>query len=363
MRLIAPLAAFMAIALSTAGAQASGGDVAAVRARLDARMRQLADSGWSGAIVVARNDTVLLESGYGLANRDQKIPFTANTIAQVGSLTKQFTATAIAQLMHERRLTARDSIATFFKDVPIQARGLTVEMLLTHTAGLPDDCGGGDFTRISKHDLLTRCLALPFISAPGTTYRYSNLGYSVLGAIVEHVSGKQIERYLREDLFAPLGIGGIAYSFPGVPLDRFATGYTTMGMAQPPMHVRLSELNGDAWNLLGNGGMQASAHMMYEWYRALEASPRISDDVRTMLFTPRAFERAGLYYGYGWNLRSDSAGKVVQVSHSGSDGTFLSLWYWRPQEHVFIYSVTNFGEGDLAALTVSKLAKVLSADR
>lgn len=88
------------------------------------RMLSLADSGFSGAVIVERNDTLLLAAGYGLANRERKIPFSPSTIAQVGSITKQFTATAIADLVQRGRLRYTDSLATLFPDLAAGGPGV-----------------------------------------------------------------------------------------------------------------------------------------------------------------------------------------------------------------------------------------------
>jgi hypothetical protein len=100
---------------------------------------------------------------------------------------------------------------------------------------------------------------------------------------------------------------------------------------------------------------------MYRWHLALEHSTVISPELRDILYAPRVETKPGAWYGYGWGVRTDSVRRVVQVSHSGSDGIFLALWYWRPVEGVFIYSVTNFGEGDLATHVVAELLKVLKS--
>src|SRR5581483_5222089 len=195
---------------------------------IDRRFESLADSGFSGALIVVRDDSILLEAGYGFANRERRVPFTAHTIAQVGSLTKQFTATAIADLMQRHTLHPTDSLGGLFPDIPAQARGITLHMLLTHTSGLADDCGG-DFARRSREELLSTCLAQPLLHSPGTTYAYSNLGYNVLAAVLEKATGQSLEAYLHDRFFAPLHLDDIGYAFPGADPDTFAIGYGAAG--------------------------------------------------------------------------------------------------------------------------------------
>lgn len=324
---------------------------------LHARMLTLADSGWSGAVIVVRGDSVLLQAGYGMANRERRIPFTAATIAQVGSLTKQFTATAVVDLVRRGQLRLSDSLGALFDGVPTPARGITVDMLLSHRAGLPQDCAR-DFSPLSKNDLIRVCLAKPLTGVPGKSFSYSNLGYSILGAIIEKTTGETQEAYLQQHLLGPLHLDDIGYQLPHVPAERLALGYGG-SVVQPNIRERIARLGADYWNLKGNGGMQASVVGMHAWWRALEGSSIITDDMKKALFSPHAERDGGSSYGYGWFLRMDSLGRTIQVGHSGSDGTFEALWYWRPLERLFIYSVSNFGQNNLSQGTVAALRDVL----
>ena len=326
---------------------------------LQARMIALADSGWSGAVVVERRDTVLLAAGYGFANRERRIPFTTATVAQVGSLTKQFTAAALADLVQRGKLRYTDSLGQVFSGLPEQVRGLTISMLLTHTAGLADACGQ-DFAPLTRDTLLHRCLAMPFAHPPGSTFQYSNMGYSVLGVVAEQVSGESLEEYLDRHFFKPLNLSATGYQLAAIDPSRLALGYTG-DTARVNIREQLAALGAAYWNLKGNGGMQSSVNDMYGWYRALKASPLFTEDERHALFSPHAARDSSVYYGYGWFLRQDASRHVVQISHTGSDGTFVSLWYWRPVDRVFIYTVSNFGETDLATGTVAALRKVMDA--
>jgi CubicO group peptidase (beta-lactamase class C family) len=330
-------------------------------ARIHARLLALADSGLSGGVLVERNESLLLEAGYGFANREKHIPFTSSTIGQIGSITKQFTATAIVDLAERGKLRYTDSLAQFFADVPAQARAITIGQLLSHTSGVPDNCGS-DFLRITKAEIVHRCLAQPLLSAPGQKFAYSNLNFSVLAAVAEQVAGMPLERYLNERFFSPLGMTRTGYFFPGVSPDSFAIGYMK-GEPRGNILTRILPLDSSFWNLKGNGGMQSTLDDMYRWYRALKAGPGLTDGMRSALFSPHAQRDSSVYFGYGWFLRLDSLGRTTQISHSGSDGVFVALWYWRPIDHVFIYTVTSFGQSDLASGLVAIIRKLLDVNQ
>src|SRR5262245_39580373 len=135
-------------------------------AAIHEELAQRVPSGFGGAIIVEMDGKVVLEEGYGWADRERHVPFTPSTIAQVGSLTKQFTATAVVDLALQGKLKFSDPLSKYLKGVPAKAAGITIHQLLTHTAGLPESCGD-DFDRVSREDLTRRCLAVVDLSPPG----------------------------------------------------------------------------------------------------------------------------------------------------------------------------------------------------
>ena len=132
-----------------------------------ARLRQLADSGFSGAVIVERNDTLILSAGYGLANRERRIPFTPSTIAQIGSNTKQFTAAAVLDLARRGMVRLTDSLGGYFPFALAPAQAVTIHQLLSHSSGMAEYCGA-DFARASREEFLRRCLAVPLRGSAGS---------------------------------------------------------------------------------------------------------------------------------------------------------------------------------------------------
>ena len=295
-----------------------------------------AKAGLNCAIVVEKDGKMVLKAGYGWANRAEHVPFSTSTIAQVGSLTKQFTATAIVDLSIKKKLNLFDPITNYLNDVPAEAKSITIHQLLTHTAGLMENCGG-DFERITRSDMIGRCLVN--VKPPGQ-FLYSNLGYSVLAAVIESVTHTSLENYLAEHFFRPLKMNSTGYFFPYSVYGRLAVGYTAMGI-NPPISDRLKSMSGAFWNLKGNGGVQASVDDMYLWYRALTQGPIITDAMRKTLTTPYVTRDDEVKHGYGWFIRTRGDGLVEQVSHTGSDQVFQSIFVWRPIERSFFYFVTN----------------------
>ncbi|HEY1710237.1 MAG TPA: serine hydrolase domain-containing protein [Rhizomicrobium sp.] len=320
----------------------------ALAATLDLEFQDALKSGVNGAVLLEQDGKVTLRAGYGYANREQKIPFTTKTIAQIGSITKQFTAMALIDLWHQGEIDFAKPVKAYLPQTAEPVASVTLDQLLTHTSGMPEYCGD-DFARQSKATLLAKCAATPLQFPPGTKFFYSNPEYSILAAIVEQVGGEPIDAYLKDRFFKRLGMNDTGYDFPGTPRDRFAAGYLD-GKPQGVIDQTFAPLAGDYWNLKGNGGMQASTEDMYRWYRALSGGDAIPQAMRETAFKPRFHEDHDVWEAYGWNAREAPDGHVVQVSHSGSDGTFFSYFCWRPDDRTFFYMVSNTGDKPATAL-------------
>ncbi len=333
----------------------------ALAVAVDREFRDALATGTTGDIIVEQDGKLVLKAGYGWANREKKIPFTTQTVAQIGSITKQFTAMALIGLWHDGKIDFAKPVKTYLPNVAEPVASLTLDQILTHRSGMPEYCGD-DFARLSKAELLSNCAATPLAFAPGTQSQYSNPGYGIIAAVVEQVSGMPIDAYLKKRFFAPLGMRDTGYEFPGVPLDRFAVGYLD-GKSQGVISETLKPLHGDAWNLIGNGGMQASTDDMYRWYRALSQDGDIAKDMRDMATAQHAQDEKDVAEGYGWALRKAPDGHTVQVSHSGSDGTFFSYFCWRPDDRTFFYMVGNSGEKPTTALVKKVLVNVRDAGK
>jgi CubicO group peptidase (beta-lactamase class C family) len=330
----------------------------ALASAVDSDFRQALAQGTSGAVIVESGDKLVLKGGYGWANREAKQPFTSQTIAQIGSITKQFTAMAIIDLWHEGKLEFSKPVKTYLPQTAEPAASVTLDELLAHTSGMPDECGD-DFDRVSEAQFLTKCATTPLAFRPGSQFRYSNAEYTLLGMIVERVSGKSLETYLRDRFFKPFGMNDTGYEFADVPRSRFAIGYSA-GKPQPPIDQNIAALHGDYWNLKGNGGMQSTLDDMDRWYPALSGPQDLPAAMRTTALTPK-FKRTDqpdLWEGYGWAIRTDADNTVAQISHSGSDGVFFSYFCWRPKDRIFWYLVGNAGDTPTTELVKTILKTV-----
>ncbi|MGH7597255.1 MAG: serine hydrolase domain-containing protein, partial [bacterium] len=173
-------------------------------AKLDQYMTRLAKFGFSGAMLVAQKGKIILHKGYGWADMARGIPITNATVFDIASLTKQFTAAAILKLEVQNRLKIGDRLSKFLSNVPKDKAGITLHHLLAHTAGLPAELAHED--NFTRERFIAAVLRAPLKTRPGQKYSYSNLGYTLLAAIIEMVSGQSYETFLAKELFEPAGM-------------------------------------------------------------------------------------------------------------------------------------------------------------
>jgi CubicO group peptidase (beta-lactamase class C family) len=325
------------------GFQAASGRLsstdAALGASLDGCLRRWEAFGFSGAVIVAHAERMLLRSGYGLADRSREIAVTPETLFDIGSLSKQFTATAVLKLAEAGKLRIDDPIASILPGVPEDKRPITIHQLLTHTSGVSDF--GRDTDRENRDQLVGAWLDRPLTSLPGTTYEYSNLGYSVLAAIVELVSGQSFETYLHHALFEPAGLRDTILSWEAAQASRgkvVAMGY---GGFADPCGGEDPRIEDTGWRLRGSGCVLSSADDLLRWGRALGDGRMLGRDWVGQLFRPYTKAEADfLSYGYGWRLQTTSRGTRV-VWHSGLEGAFSAVYRRYVDEDLTIVFLTN----------------------
>jgi CubicO group peptidase (beta-lactamase class C family) len=345
-----------------------GGGCAAVQSgavkTIDDYLMRLQGFGFSGAVLVAQNGRVLFRNAYGAADRDRAVPFRTNTIFDVGSVTKQFTASAILLLEAEDKLAVTDSIGKFFDHVPPDKAGITIHQLLTHTSGLPLDFGG-DYDPVSRQQLVDTALRTPLARPPGTRHAYSNAGYALLAAIVELVSGQSFEAFLTARMFRPAGMRSTGYFLPAGMHSRMAVGYkgdTAWGIGTD----RAAKTGGDFWNLIGNGGVHSTVEDLNRWMVALERGHILPGPALNKLWEPKVLVRtnyadtgAALYYAYGWYVLKSPAGKTM-VWHLGGNGVFNCAIRWHVEDRTLVVYGSSVAEFHDPAYPVPAVERMIA---
>jgi len=310
--------------------------------RIDAVLSEASSDGSGFAVIVELDSQIILSKGYGYADREKNTAFTPASIAQIGSLTKQFNAAAILQLAEDGEVELAAPLRKYIPGVEPTVGEITLHQLLTHSSGLPEYCGD-DFEPVSRDEFIDVCLALPLVFEPGTDVAYSNVGYGAIAVVIELVTDRDFETYLKEEILRLNGLNETGHLFPENLDANFARGYLE-DQDMGNVANRIEELDRNWWNLKGNGGMQASTQDMYAWYKSLNGDGALSAFIRAELTTPHSSWVDGVAEGYGWYFRSVDGVRVRQMSHSGSDGVFFSYYWHRPDNRAFMYFVGNSGE-------------------
>ena len=296
--------------------------------------------GSSGSLVAARHGKMVHCEGFGMADRKARVAAGCDTVNDVMSMTKQFTAAAILKLEMMGKLRVTDRIGMHLGPVPADKRGITLHQLLTHTSGLVGVLGG-DYERQTRGSMLAAALESELQARPGARYAYSNVGYSVLAAIVEKASGIGYEEFLAKRLFGPAGMTHTGYVLPDWEPGQVAVEYDRRGRShgRPLDHPWASD--GPYWNLRGNGGLLSTARDMFRWQRALDGKKVLDRRAKRKLFKPHVREEPGgdSYYGYGWVILREDDLRVAW--HDGGNGWSYGELTRVLDEAAMVFWITN----------------------
>lgn len=306
----------------------------AVAAKLDTYLANLNAGGdFSGSVAVTMNGEMLLAKGYGLANEELGIAATPRTKYRIGSVTKQFTSMAILILQEQGMLKVEDSLGTHLSDVPAHWAGVTLHQLLTHTSGIMHSWNLSGFAEImmipaTLDETLVRFHDQPLLSDPGTNFAYSGVGYLLLAKVIETVSGRSYEDFLRTEIFSPLGMDDTGADTPDVILKDRASGYMLEGDVLKNARVIYIPI------FTGGGNLYSTVKDLSKWDRALTALRLISPESYDAMYRPELAN-----YAYGWHV-SDRNGRR-EFRHGGRVPGFKAHILRLPDEHLCVIVLSN----------------------
>lgn len=300
---------------------------------------------FSGGLLIVKDGKKIFSNGYGWANKENKIPFTPRTLASIGSITKAFTAAAIMKLVEQNKLSLDDELKKFFPAIAADKANITIHHLLTHSSGFHEFLkqDGGDYEKINAEDFAKRAFAEPLAFTPGEKAVYTNVGFSILGIIIEKISGLGYEQFLKTNLFEPLQIKNIGYHFPTLKADTIATGYQNQKSWGTHQQKFEEAGGGPFWNLKANGGLEASLDEMFLWINSFTNHTILSKSNIEKMFTAQIQEEGydGKFsFGYGCNI-SQSKRNTKMIGNGGSNGIYFARLVRLPEEGLVFYMVTN----------------------
>jgi CubicO group peptidase (beta-lactamase class C family) len=316
------------------------------------------------AVLVVQNGKPVFRRGYGVTELRERHHIDEHTNFRLASLSKQFTATAIMLLAHDRKLHYSDRLTDTFHGFPQYGKAITIRLMLTHTSGLLDyedlmdkQYGPTPPEEIPQiHDsgvygLLAAQSTTKF--EPGSRWEYSNSGYCMLAMVVEKVSGKPFGQFLQERIFHPLHMDKtIAFESGKNEVEHRAYGYTKKG---------------DTWQetdqsptsaTLGDGGIYTSLDDLVKWDRALTEHTLLPADELNAAFIPtlttagpaKQADGKPVSYGFGWFLDPYSGHK--RMWHYGETVGFRTSIQRFPDDKLTVVVLSNRADLDAPALAL-----------
>lgn len=337
---------------------AAGQPVPAVPSQLDRVAAGYArERGFMGAVLVAQGGQIVFEKGYGMANLEWDIPNTPETKFRLGSITKQFTATAILQLAEQEKLKLEDTLDKYLPDCPEAWKTVTIHQLLNHTSGIPSYTDMPEFRapklqRIPLNPveiaMLTKEQKLNF--QPGEGFRYNNTGYVLLGHIIEKASGGKYDAWLRSGIFDPLEMKDSGYDWTAPLLRRRAAGYRYNAGAKTYENAGYLDMSLPH----AAGSLYSTARDLYRWDRGLKAGKLLQAASFEKMITPGRNN-----YAYGWMV--PKAVRAVQ-EHGGGINGYSTMIRRFPAEDAVVIVLSNVENGNAGGVAVA-LSSVLFGAR
>ena len=308
-------------------------------------------------VIVVKDGKTILRTAYGMADTATGVRMTPEMALRIGSMTKQFTASAILLLADEGKLSLQDEITKYLPDYPTQGRRITIEHLLTHTSGIVSYSGRPGYAQRAPQDTTVAAQIDSFKNdplqfEPGTQYRYNNSGYYLLGAIIEKASGMPYHQFVAQRIFVPLGMTHTAYEGHERSPWPFAAGHTQLDKgfgAARPLGANQS---------YAGGALVSTVDDLATWDAAVGKKLLAPATWQRAFTSYRLADGKDSHYGYGWELT------LVQgepaVGHSGSTRGFRSYGLRLPGKGVYVAVLTNSDSGTVVPDVVTRRAAAVA---
>jgi CubicO group peptidase (beta-lactamase class C family) len=314
---------------------------------------------FNGSVLVAENGKVIYKKGFGLANMEWNIPNTPETRFRLGSITKQFTATLILQLVEQGKIKLDGKLSDYLPDYRKDVgEKVTIHQLLTHTSGIPSYTGLPGFIRdVSRNPYAVDEFVKKFASndlefEPGSKFSYNNSGYFLLGAIIEKITGRPYEQVIKEKIFEPLGMKNSGYDHAATILEKRASGY---------IKTRDGYLNAPYLDMslpYAAGSLYSTVEDLFLWDQALYTDRLLSEQSKAVMYKPYLQN-----YAYGWVITKAKLGSgpetVTSIGHNGGINGFNTLLVRYPEQRNLIVLLDNTSQGASLDRLAGELTNIL----
>ena len=311
------------------------------------------------ALEVVQHGKATKTAAYGFANLEWSMPATPETVFEIGSVTKQFTAACVLRLVEEGKLSLDDKISRYLKGAPAGWSGITIRHLLTHTSGIRNYTGldGFELSRqLTQEQFIAKIGEQPPGFPPGDKFSYCNTGYNLLGFIIENVSGKKYGEFLAETILRPLEMTATTNREPSRILKFRAAGYDldkTNGLVNRDVNYT---------DLFSAGDIISTVGDLMKWDAALDTEKILKTSSKNSMWTSAKLnDGRPTGYGFGWFLETLNGHKVI--GHPGSTSGFAAANLRFPDDGLAIVVLCNSGEDGVADQVARAVAGLYLAEK
>lgn len=308
------------------------------------------------ALAVVRNGKILKRRGYGLASIEHEARVTPATVFEIGSISKQMTAAAILLLVEDGKVNLDKPVSLYLPDTPPAWNDITVRHLLTHTSGLKNYTAltGFELTeKLNRKTFIERLSLQPLDFSTGSRFAYSNSGYNLLGYIIEAVSGKPYWTFMRERIFAPLGMSATQDRNPALVIPHRANGYEWNKQEN-----RCEGRDYDLTDIFSAGAITATLDDMLKWNAMFDSEKLLKQASIAEMWKPFELTNHELSnYGLGWFIE-DKEGHTARVRHNGQTAGFAANITRYKDNRLSIIVLTNLGDQGLGGELAEGVAKL-----
>jgi len=292
-----------------------------------------------GSVLVAKNGKAIFSKSYGMADLEWNVPNSSTTRFNIASMTKQFTAASILLLEDRSKLKTDDLVKKYLPDAPASWDKITIYHLLTHTSGIADDAA--KYEPGPPEKLLFR--DVPLKSQPGEQWAYTNLGYIVLGYLLEKISGQSYEEFVQQNIFKPLGMNDSGLTSFVTVIPRRATGYW------PGNNGIENADRPDPRFGFSAGALYSTTEDLLRWEEGLFAGKLLTPASLRKMTTPFKSD-------YACGLHVNRADGHLRIEHDGNNIGFNSDMAYYPEERVAVIVLAN-----LNGTVTGEMTKALAA--
>jgi CubicO group peptidase (beta-lactamase class C family) len=296
------------------------------------------EQGPGGAFMVAQKGKVIYQKAFGKANLELDVNLSPESIFQLGSMTKQFTAVAVLVLEQQGKLRVSDPISKYIPDYPAGDK-ITIHHLLTHTSGIKDFTKMKSLASIAQKEMTPKMMVgffknEPVDFAPGERFEYNNSGYVLLGYLIELVSGETYADFIQQHIFDRLGMDHSYYASDKKVIHKRAYGY----QKKENGYVNKTAISFSV--PFASGALMSTLGDLLKWQNGLSHNKLLNTTETQQAFSRYKLNNGELFnYGYGWHIKE--IGGLPVRAHGGSIFGFKSMGVYVPDEDIYVVGLTN----------------------